>query len=56
MHPITLVNLVGALLASLGISRVWRWRNQAAAVWLIGLALGVIALNAWFVIRDLFLL
>jgi len=56
MHPITIVNFAGAVLATLGISKVWRWRSQSAAVWLIGLAFGVIALNAWFVIRDLFLL
>jgi hypothetical protein len=54
MHAITLVNFAGALVAIFGISKMWRWRSQAAAVWLIFLALGVIALNTWFVIRDLF--
>jgi len=53
MHLITVVNFIGALVAALGLSKMWRWRSQTAAVWLICLALGVIALNTWFVIRDL---
>jgi drug/metabolite transporter superfamily protein YnfA len=56
MHLMTAVNFAAALLAVLGVSRMWRWRrSQTAALWLIRLALGVIALNTWFVIRDLLL-
>jgi hypothetical protein len=49
-----MVNLFSALLATFAVLRVWKWRGQAGALWLICFSAGVIMLNAWFVFLDIF--
>jgi len=53
VRPITMVNLFSALLATFAVLRVWKWRSQAGALWLICFSAGVIMLNAWFDFLDM---